>query len=817
MTSQNYQVPDFRSINSYQSNHYEVVLVPFKETRQNRFLVTPLEALDGIPFEIFDHVDKNVNMIISNIGNQKMEMHVPHIVLLRLSPKKDNPNEKWVVMDSALPVRDFAVHNIVEKAMHSWRFDFVRSAMDRLYHTYGEQSMMMLNHHPDTVRKLINLNDQQWSRLNREWANVRKHWHELRVLLRFGFEMKIADFIIDAYRGAEDVGMNRHPFRLAQREIGTDHLSRFFRAMGLKSDSAEALEANSREFLDARSEVRGATAVDIGLAMDSIKKVFDVDYSRLETQMYDMILNDRCDYRQTVGGNTISMGTSLRNDFSIARSIAARVQPMKGHIPRKEYEGGVLPDGSVISLNEDQKIAIHLALNNKTSIITGGPGTGKTTTAKALIKEIKSLSANNRIFLTAPTGKAARRMSDVTGLPCITLHRMLGMAPGTSCMLSSFGENDTLVIDEMSMVDLHLFANAIRHIADRGRLVILGDSDQLAAVESGDVLNDLNHTRRVPTSRLDDVQRQAAKSNIVMGSYSVLKGEMPTFGGDLHFIKASSSADIIKQVKNLVSNVLPNEFGINCDNIQILSSQRVNKAGVYELNREVKDIFNVGNHINKAHRQLGNAHYHVGDRVMYLKNRYDRDVQNGECGVVHSFDEDNEIMTIDIEGKMIKMPYSDYQEINHAWASTVHKSQGSEYDCVIFVMPREHMKMLTRNLIFTAMTRGKKHVFIVAEEDVLGFALKNNAVPKRRTHLSFMVSEYIDQNLRSPMMKSMLKKLAKPHRDKMLAAKSPAPDMVESSEKTPNAQVSAVAASPAQPKKAQEKRPLRAADVFVPF
>ena len=764
MSRSNYQVPDFQSLKPYQKNHYEIVAIPIKDIGSNRILMAPIDIPDDLGLPLKSAMSRPVNMVISNIDINSIRMNQPHICMLKISPKSKANGEDWVALDSALPISNFAVHNIVEKAMQSWRFDFARPAMKRIYANYGEHSFMMLNNQEDTIKNLANMDEGAWKRLLREWSNIRANWYELRVLLNFGFDPKVANFIIDSYRGSDSISMNRHPFRLAKKEVGSQVLNRFFRAMSVNNDGAEDFVANSIDFLDARGEISGATSVDIGIAVDGIGKVFSQKAERTQGMIIDLIEKDRCDYRSSSGRQTVSMGTSVRNDMSIGENIARRIIPFQKGVDYKNYDGGTLPDGTVIHLNDDQKTSVHIALTNKTSVITGGPGTGKTTTAKSLIREISQMSSDSRVFLAAPTGKAARRMSEVTGLPCTTMHRMLGMAPGTSCMLSSFGENDTLIIDEMSMVDLHLFANTIRHIGDRGRLVLLGDSDQLASVESGDVLNDLIQTRRVPVAKLSKVQRQAAESNIVMGSYSIMEGSMPNFGGDLHFIKASSSDDILVQVKKLIAETLPQDFGITPDNVQILSSQRVNKSGVYEVNREVKDIFNPGNHIHKAYRQLGGTHYHVGDRVMYLKNRYDKDVQNGECGIVHSFDEDAEIMVIEMDqGKMVKMPYADYQEVIHAWASTVHKSQGSEYDCVIFVMPKEHLRMLTRNLIFTAMTRGKKHVFFVAEDDTLSYALRNNAVPKRRTHLSFLVAEGVDRNMKSDLIRRRMKNKPKPN------------------------------------------------------
>lgn len=758
MRSTSYQVPDFETLKQYAGHHYEHVFTPTKLISGNQYLAEPAPIPENIPLEIVQAFESRHVGVIASGENVKLELGKPVICLFKLLPLKEGANKRWVAIESALPANDFAVSSIIGKTLESWRFKFVEKKMKELYSEFGEFSMMVLSHNPDAAQKILQLSDMQMLRLNNEWENIRKYWHEMRVLLRFGIDVRNTHMIIDAYRGGESSGMNRHPYRIVQKmQLESSVQDKFFRAMGVLDAAAENLEANMRDYLDARVERDGATAISLETAAYETSVSLKVKMEKVETTLHDMILHNRADYRLIGNMSSISLGKSVRNDLSVGANLALRIVPMPNAPDYKNYRGDIKQDGTYIELNQEQKTAIYLALSNKTSIITGGPGTGKTTTAKTLIREIRSITPRGRVILAAPTGKAARRMAEVTGLPCMTMHRMLGMAPGTSSMLTSFGENDTLIIDEMSMVDQHLFANAVRHIGSRGRLVILGDADQLASVDSGDVLLDLILSRRVPVARLTDVQRQAALSNIVTGAYNILKGEMPKFEKDLHFIKASSSMEITERVKELVSKIIPNEYGINHENIQILGAMRKGDAGINALNRELKGIFNPSSRTNLGvYRQLGSNYYHVGDRVMYLRNRYDRDIQNGECGNIVDFDEPAQELVLDVEGRMVRVPYANYQDITYAWASTVHKSQGSEYPCVIFVLPKEHIRMLTRNLMFTALTRGKFHVFFVGEEDVLEKALKNNFVPKRRTHLSFMVAEAHDKSNRSNLFRKMI-------------------------------------------------------------
>jgi exodeoxyribonuclease V alpha subunit len=518
---------------------------------------------------------------------------------------------------------------------------------------------------------------------------------------------------------------------------------------------------------------RGETAILLNTAVSLVSQNFKLSKIKVERTIHKMIANGTANYRKLFGQDTISMGAMMQLDILAADCLAERVDSYFAHDKWVEsFEITYNPDGKLIELADEQKIAIQTAVSTPTSVITGGPGVGKTTTVKSLIAEIRKLSPGGRIYMAAPTGKAARRMAEVTGEDCTTLHRMMGMTPDSSPILSSFQEEDTLILDECSLMDINLLTAAIKHSGKRGRVIFIGDPNQIESLDTGSILNDMIASRHMTTAELIEVQRQAAKSDIVKGAYDVLAGKIPDFngpGGDLHFVEADTSEDILEQIKHLVEVVIPTEHGIEAKDVQILSAMRKNVAGATNLNSKLKKSFNPKSRDTEtSFRRLGNTTYHVGDRIMQEKNRYDLDVQNGEIGTIVEFDEHKRKIVVDMGDRTVLLPYDNYVNMTHAWAKTIHKSQGSEYPCVIISMPSDHQFMLHQNMLFTAMTRGKTHVFLVCSKLTLEMAVKNGKMVhgkivenasfrKRLTHLPFLLSEAICEKSEHKALRSMAK------------------------------------------------------------
>jgi exodeoxyribonuclease V alpha subunit len=759
---------DLANLARYTGEHFEHVFVPQTRIGERQVMMMPGPVEEGFPSTIRESMTRGMVMGHLNFKGD-INTHQAYICLFRVTDRFD-ANNPWLRIDSMIPSRDFGVTHIVEKTMQSWRFGFLKEKRKLWYDNYGEYSFMMLDHDEAAVKNLLGLNDHAFMRLKNEWGNLRDTWHEIRMLLRHNIDMRHVDLLVDAYRENKDSTMDRHPFRVLRNiTLNSDVETNYFRATGVLDRVHVDMENVIADYLDATLGRNGHTAVNFHKAINDTTSALKVKRALVETKFLEMIKGGRADFQHIAGEDSISLGKLLRNDQSLARELSIRSGFHSPGIMHERYSGGIRPDGKPITLSDEQNTAIFSSLIHRTSLITGGPGTGKSTTANALVMQLRHLHPNGRILLSAPTGKAAKRLSELTRLPCQTMHRLLGMAPNTASMLTGFGEHDTLIVDETTMCDQTLLANACRHMKNRGRLILMGDKDQLESVDAGAVFRDVIQSRHFPVAELSEVRRQGEGSLIVSGAYAILEGKMPEFraqGGDLHFVNANSPAEIAQKTRELVESLIPKGYGIERDDIQILASMRKGQAGINELNRLLKPVFNPQAASNKAWgRMLGNNFYHVGDRVMQLKNRYDKDIQNGETGIILDFNERKQEIVLGLDDREVCLPYSNYLDMTHSWASTVHKSQGSEYPCVIFVLPDDHLSMLTKRLIFTAMTRGKQHVFFVGNPKTLQKALESTWEMERQTHLSFFMAEQHTNSLSSERFKQLVTEMPR-HRPK---------------------------------------------------
>ena len=401
----------------------------------------------------------------------------------------------------------------------------------------------------------------------------------------------------------------------------------------------------------------------------------------------------------------------------------------------------IIPDISVISkqtgveYDEVQAEAIREAVSSKVMVLTGGPGTGKTTTTQGIIAALKAMGL--RILLAAPTGRAAKRMSEATGMEAKTIHRLLEYNPKDGYKRNDDNplEGDALIVDECSMIDLLLMNNLMKAIPAGMRLVLVGDIDQLPSVGAGNVLRDIIDSKRIPVIRLTRIFRQAQESRIVMSAHAINKGVFPdTSNGkntDFFFIQQEDPEQAVDTIVKLVKERLPNAYKRPTSDIQVLTPMQRGIVGAANLNMALQTVLNPG----QVSLNRSGYSFRQGDRVMQLRNNYDKEVFNGDLGYIERVDMEDRTLFVCFDGRTVEYDVSELDELTLAYATTIHKSQGSEYPIVVMPVLMTHYVMLQRNLIYTGITRAKKICVLVGTKKALSFAIRNLTVLKRNTKL----------------------------------------------------------------------------------
>ena len=394
-----------------------------------------------------------------------------------------------------------------------------------------------------------------------------------------------------------------------------------------------------------------------------------------------------------------------------------------------------------IELAQKQEEAVLLAATSKVLIITGGPGTGKTTLITAVLRIFQQLKL--RILLAAPTGRAAKRMNEATGWEAKTIHRLLEYSPHKGGFKKDEGdplEADVVIIDETSMVDTLLMSHLLKAIPSHAHLILVGDVDQLPSVGPGNVLKDIIRSGRFTVVTLFEIFRQAQESMIVVNAHRVNQGQFPVLKEidkpektDFQFIQEEDPEKILENILDLCSERIPRHFGFHpLRDIQVLAPMHKGTIGVANLNIELQKRLNPG--------QSGITHgawnFRLGDKVMQIVNNYDKDVFNGDIGWISKIDPEEREVAIEFDGRGVPYDYSDLDEIVLAYAVSVHKSQGSEYPVVILPVVTQHYMLLQRNLIYTGITRAKKLVIMIGTKKALAIAIRNNKPQRRYTLLS---------------------------------------------------------------------------------
>lgn len=463
----------------------------------------------------------------------------------------------------------------------------------------------------------------------------------------------------------------------------------------------------------------------------SAKELLQADEEPIRNAMAEMVQAEEL----KTDGEAIYLPPFYYAEVCTANRLLALLENKTANLFAKPLNIEEISKSTGIEYDEVQIQAIKQAIDSKVMVLTGGPGTGKTTTTQGIIAALKNMGL--RILLAAPTGRASKRMSEATGMEAKTIHRLLEYNPKDGYKRNDENtlEGDALIVDECSMIDIVLMNNLMKAIPTSMRLVLVGDIDQLPSVGAGNVLRDIIDSERIPVIRLTRIFRQAQSSRIVMSAHAINQGRFPdTSNGketDFFFMQMEEPEMVAENIVKLVKERLPKAYKQPISNIQVLTPMQRGVVGASNLNISLQAALNP----SQLALNRGGYSFKLNDRVMQLRNNYDKEVFNGDLGYVSQVNMEDRTIQVDFDGKLVEYEVSELDELTLAYATTIHKSQGSEYPIVVMPVLMTHYVMLQRNLIYTGITRAKKICVLLGTKKALSFAIRNMSVLKRNTKL----------------------------------------------------------------------------------
>jgi exodeoxyribonuclease V alpha subunit len=611
----------------------------------------------------------------------------------------------------------------------------------KLVRAFGDQVFDVIEGTPERLREVDGIGPVRAKRIATAWAE-QKAVREIMVFLHsHGVGTARAVRIYKTYGNDAIQVMSTNPYRLARdiRGIGFRTADAIAMKLGIEKTAMIRIRAGIAHALtEAMNEGH------CGLPRDELgplaAELLEVDAPLVATAL-DLELAEGTVVADTVGDMPCVFLAGLHR---AERTIAERLKRIAdGPLPWPEIDAAqALPwveARTGLALAESQAAAVRLAIASKVTVITGGPGVGKTTLVNAVLRILAAKGVD--LLLCAPTGRAARRMSEATGLAAKTIHRLLEVDPraggfkrGPENPLSC----DLLVVDETSMVDVLLMQALLRAVPDHAALLIVGDIDQLPSVGPGQVLADIIASGAVPVVRLTEVFRQAAQSAIIINAHRINAGELPDLqrpagDSDFYFVPAADPPAAVARVIELVANRIPQRFGLDrISDIQVLCPMNRGGAGARSLNIELQQALNPAGE-PKVER-FGST-FAPGDKVMQIENDYDKEVYNGDIGMIEAVDPEAGELTVQFDGRAVLYGFGELDSLVPAYATTVHKSQGSEYPAVVIPVLTQHYPMLQRNLLYTAVTRGKKLVVLVGQTKAVAIAVRGTSGRRRWSKL----------------------------------------------------------------------------------
>lgn len=674
---------------------------------------------------------KDHNDLVTLVGTM-LEVPVGSVLLCEGDWKIDRKYGKQFIVQSFEEVMPATVYGI-EKYLGSGLVKGIGPKFAQLIvRQFGTDTIEVIETDIERLYEVPGIGKKRVEKIRESWEKQKDIKNVMLFLQGYGVSTAYAAKIYRCY-GKESIDkVNENPYRLADDiwGIGFKTADGIANKMGYEKNDLRRCKSGLTYTLSQLSD-EGHVYAEQEQLLKSAMELLEADQDPIVQAMKEMVETEQL----IMDGDVIYLPPFYYAEIGTANNLKGLMNCMgkKAAPIQPNMEAITLQTG--IEYDEVQVAAIRQAVNSKVMVLTGAPGTGKTTTTQGIIAALKTMGYS--ILLAAPTGRAAKRMSEATGMEAKTIHRLLEYNPADGYKRNDENplEGDVLIVDECSMIDILLMNNLVKALPETMHLILVGDIDQLPSVGAGNVLRDIIDSERVPVVRLTRIFRQAQTSRIVMSAHAINEGKFPDISNgkdtDFFFIKNDDADAVATAIVDLVKNRLPKGYHMPLSKIQVLTPMQRGVVGSANLNLILQEALNP----TKEGLSRGGYNFRKGDRVMQIRNNYDKEVFNGDLGYIESVNQEDRTLMVNFEERLVEYEVSELDELSLAYATTIHKAQGSEYPIVVMPVLMKHYVMLQRNLIYTGITRAKKVCVLIGSTKALAYAIHNLTVSNRNTKL----------------------------------------------------------------------------------
>lgn len=630
---------------------------------------------------------------------------------------------------------------------------------------FGKDTLEIIEKYPSALTEVKGISHKKAAEIGASVLALKDMQAALMYLQEYNISVNLALKIYKVYKERTESVLRKNPYRLIEEVDGIGFITadKIAANMGIEKNSAFRIRAAVIYALKHTAEYTGSTYISLNTVIENLSKLLEIDFSVPESRaaLDDVLQNlifDGIIKNIENGKENIMLAVYYNLEKSISAKLARLVNFMPSKLENIDYFIAEYERINNISLHEDQKKAVKLAAENGVTVITGGPGTGKTTIIKCIMYVLQN---QGEIALCAPTGRAAKRLSESTGKEAKTIHRLLELNFNNDERYFAYNENsmlnyNTVIVDEVSMVDEFLFNSLLKALKDGTRLILVGDKDQLPSIGAGNVLSDIIASGCVKVKMLIKIYRQDKESLIVLNAHAINKGIMPDLYDnslDFFFIEKRAPQDILQTVTQLCIKRLPDYLKCGASAIQVLAPMKKGLAGVENINKSLQNLINPPKK-NVREIRFDDNIFREGDKVMQTVNNYNlkwikntvfaergEGVFNGDIGYITSINSMYDLTVEFDDGRVVDYSAADINDLTLAYAISIHKSQGCEFDAVVIPVTGGPPTLLTRNLLYTAITRAKKLVVLVGSSFMIKKMVDNNYTRKRYTYLTEFIKE----------------------------------------------------------------------------